>query len=223
MGLKNAVVFHAPKSEGAAAFASQLARELERAGVATAVQDAWSEEPFPELDKAGLVCCIGGDGTVLRSARRVVPRGIPLFGVNMGRLGFLTDMSPRDCFNNVERIVAEDWRLEERIMVRCDVRDPAGRNFEAHGLNDIVVSRSLGAAGIRGRADRWGAAGELPLRRDHRGDADREHGVFAERGRANPGADGAPPGDDACLGAPGAGAKPGAAAGLGRGTRSDER
>ena len=71
MVLKNAVVFHAPKSEGAAAFASQLARELERAGVATAVQDAWSEEPFPELDKAGLVCCIGGDGTVLRSARRL--------------------------------------------------------------------------------------------------------------------------------------------------------
>ncbi|MBK7726378.1 MAG: NAD(+)/NADH kinase [Dehalococcoidia bacterium] len=223
MVLKNAVVFHAPKSEGAAAFASQLARELERAGVATAVQDAWSEEPFPELDKAGLVCCIGGDGTVLRSARRVVPRGIPLFGVNMGRLGFLTDMSPRDCFNNVETDRggglaaggADHGALRRAGPCRAELR---GARAERHRGEP----EPPGAAGVCGCADRWGPAGELPLRRDHRGDADREHGVFAERGRANPGADGAPPGDDACLGAPGAGAKPGAAAGLGRRTGSDE-
>jgi len=136
------VVFHAPRSEGAVAFANQLARELGRAGVAAVVRDAWSPEVVPELDGADLVCCIGGDGTVLRVARLVVPRGTPLLGVNMGRLGFLTDMSPRDCFNHVERIVAGDYRVEERIMVRCDVRDPAGRNFVAHGLNDIVASRS---------------------------------------------------------------------------------
>lgn len=136
------MVFHAPRSEGAVAFANQLARELGRAGVAAVVRDAWSPEVVPELDGADLVCCIGGDGTVLRVARLVVPRGTPLLGVNMGRLGFLTDMSPRDCFNHVERIVAGDYRVEERIMVRCDVRDPAGRNFVAHGLNDIVASRS---------------------------------------------------------------------------------
>jgi NAD+ kinase len=140
--LTQAVVLHAPRSEGAAAFANPLARELERGGVSSAVYDAWSTEPMPELDAASLVACIGGDGTVLRSARLVVPRGTPLLGINMGRLGFLTDMSPRDCFNHVERIIAEDWRVEERIMVRCDVLDPAGRNFRAHGLNDIVASRS---------------------------------------------------------------------------------
>jgi len=141
--LKRAVVLHAPRSEGAAAFANQLATELRRGGVEAAVYDAFAEVAMPELDEAGLVCCIGGDGTVLRSARLVVPRGTPLLGINMGRLGFLTDMSPRDCFNRMERVLAEDWRIEERVMVRCDVRDPAGRNFVAHGLNDIVASRSL--------------------------------------------------------------------------------
>ncbi len=141
--LKSAVVFHAPKSEGAVAFAQQLAKELARGGVTSVVRDVWGGEPVPELDSAGLVCCIGGDGTVLRAARLTVPHGTPLLGINMGRLGFLTDMSPRDVFTQVERIVAEDWRLEERMMVRCDVEDPAGRNFVAHGLNDIVASRSL--------------------------------------------------------------------------------
>lgn len=140
--LKSAVVFHAPRSEGAAAFANQLARELVRAGVAATVVDAWASPPPTELDSADLVCCIGGDGTVLRVARVIAPRGTPLLGINMGRLGFLTDMSPRDCFNHVERIVAKDWRIEERIMVRSDVVEPSGRDTVAHGLNDIVVSRS---------------------------------------------------------------------------------
>ncbi|MGB4862370.1 MAG: NAD(+)/NADH kinase [Tepidiformaceae bacterium] len=141
--IKRAVIFHAPRSEGALAFAQQLAKELARGGVTTSVRDVWAEEPLPELDAAELVCCIGGDGTVLRAARLTVPRGTPLLGINMGRLGFLTDMSPRDVFTQVERIVAEDWRLEERMMVRCEVRDPTGRSFVAHGLNDIVASRSL--------------------------------------------------------------------------------
>lgn len=140
--LTSAVVFHATRNEGAAAFAAQLGRELERAGVKTRVAEAWQEPPPAELDGAGLVACIGGDGTVLRAARIIVPRNVPLLGINMGRLGFLTDMSPRDCFQQVERIVAEDFRIEERIMVRCDVSDPAGRQTRAHGLNDIVVSRS---------------------------------------------------------------------------------
>ena len=140
--LESAVVFHAPRSEGAAAFAGQLARELERGGVRATVAEVWQEPPPKELDSAGLVCCIGGDGTVLRAARVIVPRSTPLLGINMGRLGFLTDMSPRDCFNHVERIIAEDWRIEERIMVRTDVTDPSGRMFRGHGLNDIVVARN---------------------------------------------------------------------------------
>jgi NAD+ kinase len=141
--LKSAVVLHAPKNEGAAAFATQLGRELERAGVKATVADAWAEPPLAALDEAELVACIGGDGTVLRAARIIVPRNIPLLGINMGRLGFLTDMSPRDCFQQVEKIIGkQNWRVEERVMVRCDITDSDGRDTRAHGLNDIVVSRS---------------------------------------------------------------------------------
>ncbi|MCC6428614.1 MAG: NAD(+)/NADH kinase, partial [Phycisphaerales bacterium] len=140
--LKRAVVFHAPRSEGAAAFANQLAQELERRGVTCTVGDVWGPPPMAAIESAGVVICVGGDGTVLRASRVTVPHGIPILGVNMGRLGFLTDMSPRDCFNHVERIVAEDWRIEERLMVRCDVMDN-GQTIHSHvGLNDIVVSRN---------------------------------------------------------------------------------
>ncbi|MGI8925043.1 MAG: NAD(+)/NADH kinase [Tepidiformaceae bacterium] len=138
--LKRAVVLHHPSNEGAAAFAGQFAQELVRRGVATVVADAWAETP-PDIAGSGLVVCIGGDGTVLRAARVTVPHAVPILGVNMGRLGFLTDLSPRDLFNRVERVVAEDWRIEERVMVRGDVVLPGTGPARYHGLNDIVVSR----------------------------------------------------------------------------------
>lgn len=139
--LKRAVIFHHPASEGAASFARQLAGEFNRQAVETFVADAWSEAEAG-IDDAGVVVCIGGDGTVLRAARITVPHRVPILGVNMGRLGFLTDMSPRDCFTNVERILAEDWRLEERLMVRGEIADgPGAPPAVYHGLNDIVISR----------------------------------------------------------------------------------
>ena len=139
--LNRVVIFHHPTSEIAAAFAKQLGRELAHHVAETFVADAWGPAEAAELDRADLVVCIGGDGTVLRAARVTVPHATPILGVNMGRLGFLTDMSPRDCFNHVERILAEDWRIEERLMVRGDIFDGLSEPLEYHGLNDIVVSR----------------------------------------------------------------------------------
>ena len=140
--LKRAAIFHHPQSEGAAVFADQLARELARAGVNSFVKDAWAEVDDARVAGCELMVCIGGDGTVLRAARISVPHAIPILGVNMGHLGFLTDMSPRDLFNNIERVLAMDWRVEERLMVRGVHRDGARTpTVEYHGLNDIVVSR----------------------------------------------------------------------------------
>ncbi|MEO6398659.1 MAG: NAD(+)/NADH kinase [Tepidiformaceae bacterium] len=139
--LKRAIIVHHPSSEGAAVFANQLSLELGRQGVDAIVADAWGDISGCGIETASLVICIGGDGTVLRAARITVPHRVPILGVNMGRLGFLTDMSPRDCFNHVERIVAEDWRLEERMMVRGEITDGQAPVVGYDGLNDIVISR----------------------------------------------------------------------------------
>ena len=140
--LNRVAVLHHPQSEGAAAFATELAREFARRKVEATVCNVWADEASETLIGADLVVCIGGDGTVLRAARISIPHVIPLLGINMGRLGFLTDMSPRDCFNQFERILDCDWRIEERVMVRADLRDEAdGISRALHGLNDIVISR----------------------------------------------------------------------------------
>jgi NAD+ kinase len=138
--LKRAAIFHHPHAEVAAAFARQLGQELSRHGVEPFVADVWGEINEQDISNADLAVCIGGDGTVLRAARLMTPYDTPILGVNMGRLGFLTDLSPRDCFTHVERIIAMDWRLEERLMVRGEITD-GGQPVVYHGLNDFVVSR----------------------------------------------------------------------------------
>ncbi|MFN0096951.1 MAG: NAD(+)/NADH kinase [Dehalococcoidia bacterium] len=140
--LNKAVVLHHPQSEGAAAFALRISRDLERAGVTTTVGDVWAKEAPTWLKGAGLLLCVGGDGSVLRAARLAAGQGTPILGVNMGRLGFLTDISPESCAELIPRIVATDWRLEGRVMVHAYLYAPDGSqagSFE--GLNDIVVSR----------------------------------------------------------------------------------
>lgn len=138
--LKHAAVLHHPHAEVAAAFARQLGDELARRGVDVFVGDVWGEVDRAAIAAAELVICIGGDGTVLRAARLLTPYEAPILGVNMGRLGFLTDMSPRDCFTHVERMMDMDWRVEDRLMVRGEVHDGANQAVY-HGLNDFVVSR----------------------------------------------------------------------------------
>lgn len=138
--LKRAAIFHHPHAEVAAAFAGQLGQELRRRGVDAFVGDVWGRIDEEAVANAELAVCIGGDGTVLRAARLVTPYGAPILGVNMGRLGFLTDINPHDLFTYVERMVAMDWRLEERLMVRGEITDGAAP-VVYHGLNDFVVGR----------------------------------------------------------------------------------
>lgn len=139
--LTRALVVHHPQSEGAAVFARELADELQRRGVTAPIVDAWAGDALEGAAGAGLIVCVGGDGTVLRAARLSLDAAVPIIGVNMGRLGFLTELTSGEMFKRIERIVRREWRVEERMMVRADIEDGDAPTF--HGLNDIAVSRHL--------------------------------------------------------------------------------
>src|SRR6266545_6054822 len=68
-----------------------------------------------------LLVCIGGDGTVLRAARVIVPYPVPILGINMGRLGFLTEVRPGDLLNRLEDVLEGRCRIEERAMLQGQV------------------------------------------------------------------------------------------------------
>ena len=139
--LKAAAILHHPQSEGALVFARRMADGFRSEGIDVRLCDVWHADAPAAVDGVGLIVCVGGDGSVLRAARLAMLSGTPLLGVNMGRLGFLTDVGPDEVQQHLHDIHRESWRIEERVMVQATVDgDTAGVH---HGLNDIVVSRRL--------------------------------------------------------------------------------
>jgi NAD+ kinase len=90
--------------------------------------------------RVDVVMAIGGDGTLLHAARHVAERGVPLLGINRGRLGFLTDISPEHMFDAVDAILAGDYLEERRLMLNAEIADgtPHPRLV---ALNDVVLQK----------------------------------------------------------------------------------
>ncbi len=87
---------------------------------------------------AEIVIVLGGDGTFVGAARKFVNDGIPLLGVNLGRLGFLTDISVDKMFESIEDILSGKYEIEERFMLNCTT--PDGKQYQA--VNDVVFHRA---------------------------------------------------------------------------------
>jgi NAD+ kinase len=90
---------------------------------------------------ADILLVLGGDGTMLNAARLVEERRIPILGVNMGGLGFLTEASLDQLYPSLEKVFAGEYHLEERLMLRARI-DRHGE-YVAHAtvLNDVVISK----------------------------------------------------------------------------------
>lgn len=131
----------APVAEAIAAF-------LESRGVLTWVYTRWDDAAVRErIAEADMVIAIGGDGAMLRAARVCAAQDVPVLGVNMGQLGFLTEISGPDSWEApLRRILNGDqWWIEERMMIQAALL--RGDRVVASGdaLNDIVISRGTTA------------------------------------------------------------------------------
>ena len=99
-----------------------------------------------DIPRAEMAAVFGGDGAFIAAARRLAPRGLPLFGINLGTLGFLTDLSPRNMRAGARRILSGKFREEVRMMLRVAV--PQGKKSASArdeiAVNDLVISRGHG-------------------------------------------------------------------------------
>jgi len=83
------------------------------------------------------VLSLGGDGTMLSSIRNVGHHGIPVFGINVGQLGFLTEILAQDIPTALEKLKNDDFAIEERMVLEAEVLDGERGNYYA--LNDVVL------------------------------------------------------------------------------------
>ena len=109
--------------------------------------DTPSQEASQALASAPLVVTVGGDGTILRAVRFTAPLGVPLLGVNLGRLGFLTEVEGADALELVPRYLEEGFAwVQERTMLEVQACAPGQLPCPtAHLLNEVVVNRGPAA------------------------------------------------------------------------------
>jgi NAD+ kinase len=95
------------------------------------------------LVDTSLVVVVGGDGTILRTVRVIAPYSIPIVGVNMGRVGFMTELGEHEAIEKLEMYVDGVLRIEKRMMLEASVGSESEESprLTVHALNDVVVGR----------------------------------------------------------------------------------
>ncbi|MDD4923566.1 MAG: NAD(+)/NADH kinase [Dehalococcoidales bacterium] len=151
---KFGIVYH-PLNEGALALAGMIESFLISRGLSVWLCSAWEgdclKQNLPHMDCA---ITVGGDGTILRTAQAIVPHAIPIIGVNLGKIGFLTEIAPDTAVEKIARLLDGGGWMDERIMLEAELFDECNSEIRSFNvLNDIVIARGEIARIINVTAD----------------------------------------------------------------------
>jgi len=113
-----------------------LAGELSFPGASEVPADAWAAEC------AELIIVLGGDGSLLRAAEVTRPAGVPLIAVNLGHVGFLAEAEPDGLADTVDRLVARQYVVEERMTIDVAVRSNGALIASTWALNEATVEKA---------------------------------------------------------------------------------
>ena len=94
-------------------------------------------------ENADFLIVLGGDGTILRAARKAVGYELPILGVNIGTLGYLADVERNDAYEAIEKILDYDYKIEKRMMLEAAIEGDNGVREKFSVLNEVVVSSSV--------------------------------------------------------------------------------
>ncbi|HEX2928026.1 MAG TPA: NAD(+)/NADH kinase [Ruminiclostridium sp.] len=103
--------------------------------------DGIDDEVNQICNNCDMIICLGGDGTFLRTARTAYLYQLPMLGINLGSLGFLTDIEKGEIDKSVENILNNKYIVEERIMLSSKLYKDGQLAAQDVAINDIVISR----------------------------------------------------------------------------------
>jgi len=143
--MKRAGILYHPLKEDSYPLAKKLADFLGSNGLSVWLCSAWeSETAKAQLNGTELIFSIGGDGTILRAAQVVLPEPTPIIGINLGKLGFMTELSVDETMEKLPALLAGDGWIDERSLLEAEL-SPADDQSQPprvfHALNDVVLAR----------------------------------------------------------------------------------
>ncbi len=143
--MKRVGILYHPMKEAAYALAKQIEESLNSKGFSVWLYSAWEwEEAKAQVNGTDLILSIGGDGTILRAAQAVVPGLIPITGINLGRLGFMTELSVDETMKKLPALLAGEGWIDERSLLETELSLPEESQKPPrvfYALNDTVVAR----------------------------------------------------------------------------------
>lgn len=137
--MKRAGILYHPKIEKARDFSGKLEKFLGSQGISFWTCSAWEEDKArPNIAGSDLIFSIGGDGTILRALRVIVPDKVPVVGINLGNVGFMTELKAEEAFDKLPRLLGGEGWIEERAMLEAEL--PSQKKV-FHAVNDVFVGR----------------------------------------------------------------------------------
>ncbi len=137
--MKRVGILYHPKRDKAIAFSQEIELFLNKKGISTWLCSAWEPmEARPQVADSNLILSIGGDGTILRSVRVIIPDTVPILGINLGRLGFMTELEVDEAMDKLPFFLNGDGWIEQRAIL--EVSTGSQKNV-LYALNDAFVGR----------------------------------------------------------------------------------
>lgn len=136
------ILYH-PKKEAAEILAEKLKKTIESRGIDVWKSSAWNlEEARKQVNGSELILTVGGDGTILRAVQTVVPESVPITGINLGNLGFMTELSVDEIEDRLSDLLDGKGWIDERYLLEAEVGSDNGRKKQKfYALNDVVLAR----------------------------------------------------------------------------------
>jgi NAD+ kinase len=153
--ISNIVIVHNVENELAANMAQQIRRWLVGEGRSARIVVSSKEKVHcvSTWGAADMILTLGGDGTLLAVARAVQDLGIPILGLNLGKVGFLTELSPTDWRETLTLILRGEYEMSRRLVISFHVLRRGQEYYRGYAINDLVIS--CGSLARMIRLDMW--------------------------------------------------------------------
>ncbi|MGE0903425.1 NAD(+)/NADH kinase [Dehalococcoides mccartyi] len=139
---KIGIIYH-PLNPAACELAVRLATKLDSLGIENWSDSAWQADKLAsKIQNTQLIVTTGGDGTILRTAHAILPHEIPILSINLGKVGFMTELSPEEALLGLEKVLAGNGWIDERSLLEAEYlphNSAPARQFFI--MNDAVVAR----------------------------------------------------------------------------------
>lgn len=141
--LKKIGILYHPMNQSAGKLAKKLQKTLTEKGIAVWLCSSWNGDlARTKTDGTELILSIGGDGTILRAAQAVIPGKTPITGINLGNLGFMTELSLTETEDELNCLLAGEGWVDERSLLEAEISPGEGSPRKIfYALNDVVIAR----------------------------------------------------------------------------------